>query len=43
MPLQIQTEIIEKVQKEKAFLDLHSKESSDKSEELQISWLKLAR
>lgn len=43
MPVWIQTEILEKVQKEKTLLDLYSKESNDKSEELQINWLKLAR
>lgn len=43
MPVRIQIEILEKVQKEKTLLDLYSKESNDKSEELQINWLKLAR
>lgn len=37
MPVWIQIEILEKVQKEKTLLDLYSKESNDKSEELQIN------
>lgn len=43
MPVWIQIEILEKVQKENTFLDLYSKESNHKSKELQINWLKLAR